>query len=63
VSVEKLVADDTAVLMLCSGTQTLSYFDPTCGVPVDQYLWLNELHPTYPVHNLMASQIVQQFTG
>ena len=43
-----------------SGTPTLSYLDPSCGIPVDQYLWLNDLHPTYPMHNLIASRIVQQ---
>jgi len=42
-----------------SSTQTLTYFDPTCGVPIDEYFWLNRLHPTYPVHNFMGSQITQ----
>ncbi|KAL8937436.1 MAG: hypothetical protein Q9216_004424 [Gyalolechia sp. 2 TL-2023] len=45
------------------GTPTLTYLDPSCGVPVNAYLWLNDLHPTYPVHNLIASQIVQQITS
>ncbi|KAI4288642.1 MAG: hypothetical protein L6R35_002095 [Caloplaca aegaea] len=44
------------------GTPTLTYLDPSCGVSVNAYLWLNDLHPTYPVHNLIASQIVQQIT-
>ena len=42
-----------------SGTPTLTYFDPSCGVPVNEYFWLNSLHPTYPMHNFMASQIVR----
>ncbi|KAI4255285.1 MAG: hypothetical protein L6R42_006813, partial [Xanthoria sp. 1 TBL-2021] len=44
------------------GTSTLTSLDPSCGVPVNAYLWLNDLHPTYPVHNLIASEIVQQIT-
>lgn len=50
-------------LVDCSGTPTLTYLDPSCGVPVNEYLWLNDLHPTYPMHNLIASQIVQQITS
>lgn len=38
----------------------MNYFDPSCGIPVNEYLWLNDLHPTYPIHNLIASQIVQE---
>ena len=38
---------------------TMSYYDPVCGVPIDQYFWLNTLHPTYPMHNFLASQITQ----
>ncbi|KAL8657015.1 MAG: hypothetical protein Q9226_002342 [Calogaya cf. arnoldii] len=44
------------------GTPTLTTLDASCGVPVNAYLWLNDLHPTYPVHNLIASEIVQQIT-
>ena len=46
-----------------SGTPTLTYLDPSCGVAVNDYLWLNDLHPTYPMHNLIAAQIVQQITS
>lgn len=42
-----------------SGTPTLTFFAPSCGVPVDEYLWLNGLHPTYPMHNFIASQAVK----
>lgn len=38
---------------------TMSYYDPVCGVPIDQYFWLNTLHPTYPMHNFLSSQITQ----
>ncbi|KAL9000873.1 MAG: hypothetical protein Q9169_000628 [Polycauliona sp. 2 TL-2023] len=44
------------------GTLALTSLDPSCGVSVNAYLWLNDLHPTYPMHNLIASQIVQQIT-
>ncbi|KAL8812819.1 MAG: hypothetical protein Q9200_000748 [Gallowayella weberi] len=44
-------------------TPDLISFDPSCGVSVNKYLWLNDLHPTYPMHNLIASQIVNQITS
>ena len=46
-----------------SGTMTLTYFDPTCGVPINAYFWLNTLHPTYPMHNFLGSQITQFITS
>lgn len=49
-------------LTKCSGTPTLTSSDPSCRAPVNGYLWLNDLHPTYPMHNLIASEIVQQIT-
>ncbi|KAI9698546.1 MAG: hypothetical protein M1820_007436 [Bogoriella megaspora] len=42
-----------------NGTPAQNTFDPSCGVPVDQYFWLNTLHPTFPVHNATAAQIVK----
>ena len=42
-----------------SGTPTMAYLDPSCEIQVNEYFWLNDLHPTYPIHNFMASQIVQ----
>ena len=38
---------------------TMSYYDPSCNIPIDQYFWLNTLHPTYPMHNFLASQITR----
>lgn len=32
---------------------------PECPHAVNQYLWLNDLHPTYPVHRLWARQIAE----
>ena len=43
----------------CSGTMKMMSFHPACGTPIDQYLWADTLHPTYPMHNFMASQIKQ----
>lgn len=48
-----------AELITFSGTPTLTYFHPSCGVPVNEYLWLNDLHPTYPMHNFLASQVAR----
>ncbi|MCJ1224242.1 hypothetical protein MMC12_000886 [Toensbergia leucococca] len=43
-----------------SGTPAENTYTPSCGIPVDEYLWLNNIHPTSPIHELMASQIVSQ---
>lgn len=40
-----------------NGTPTETYFNATCGIPVNEYFWLNSLHPTYPMHNVLAQQI------
>lgn len=42
-----------------SGALSMTYFDPSCGFPLSAYFWLNTLHPTYPMHNFMGSQITQ----
>lgn len=39
------------------GTPTETYFNASCGIPVNEYFWLNTLHPTYPMHNVLAQQI------
>ncbi|KAL8757949.1 MAG: hypothetical protein Q9184_004070 [Pyrenodesmia sp. 2 TL-2023] len=36
----------------------MDWFDPMCGLRVDEYFWSNELHPTWPVHDAMAGEIV-----
>lgn len=41
-----------------SGTPNLDTLDPGCGIPVNQYFWLNSLHPTYPMHDVVAEQVV-----
>lgn len=37
----------------------MDYYDPTCGIPVNEYFWLNSLHPTYPIHNVLAEKVSQ----
>jgi phospholipase/lecithinase/hemolysin len=46
-------------LIFNSGTPTEDYLDPRCYIPVNQYFWLNGLHPTYPIHDVMAEHIVK----
>ncbi|KAL8927053.1 MAG: hypothetical protein Q9208_002599 [Pyrenodesmia sp. 3 TL-2023] len=41
-----------------SRAPTMDYFDPKCGLRVDEYFWANALHPTWPVHDAMAGEIV-----
>ena len=45
------------------GTTAEDTFDPSCGVPVNQYFWLNTLHPTYPMHDAMAQAIAAQLSA
>ena len=40
-----------------NGTSALTTFDPSCVAPLDAYFWLNTLHPTFPMHDLLASEI------
>lgn len=39
------------------GMPTMTYFNESCGIPVNEYFWLNTLHPTYPMHDLLAERI------
>ncbi|KAF8850272.1 hypothetical protein BDZ45DRAFT_751925 [Acephala macrosclerotiorum] len=41
------------------GTPTTDYFDSECGIRVDEYFWLNALHPTYPIHDLIAEKVAK----
>ncbi|KAL9072669.1 MAG: hypothetical protein Q9157_005003 [Trypethelium eluteriae] len=43
-----------------NGTPKWDTFHPRCGVAVNEYLWLNNLHPTYPIHNATAHSIAVQ---
>jgi len=46
-------------LMVSSGTPTWYTKDASCDYAVNEYLWLNDLHPTFPVHNATAASIVE----
>jgi phospholipase/lecithinase/hemolysin len=43
-----------------NGTPTETYYDPSCGVPVNEYFWLNSLHPTYPMQDVLAQEVALQ---
>lgn len=34
-----------------------------CKVPADEYFWLNNIHPTYPVHDALAFEIATALEG
>ncbi|KAI1458822.1 carbohydrate esterase family 16 protein [Annulohypoxylon moriforme] len=40
-----------------NGTPNDNTFTPSCGVPVNEYFWLNNLHPTYPIHDVVAQGV------
>lgn len=40
-----------------TGPSDWNIYLPTCQYPVDEYLWFNYLHPTYPLHNVTARYI------
>ncbi|KAK8255794.1 hypothetical protein IWZ00DRAFT_139670 [Phyllosticta capitalensis] len=43
------------------GTPAMDTLIPSCEYPVNQYLWLNGLHVTYPMHDLLAEQLATTF--
>lgn len=45
-----------------NGTPTPTSFNATCGISVDKYFWLNSLHPTFRMQQLLASEIVKQLS-
>lgn len=49
--------------MICSGTPKPDTLIASCGVPVNQYFWLNSLHPTYPIHDVVAEQVVKSLAA
>ncbi|KAI0593252.1 hypothetical protein F4775DRAFT_523188 [Biscogniauxia sp. FL1348] len=40
-----------------NGTSDQDTLDPSCGVAVNEYFWLNNLHPTSPIHEVVALEI------
>lgn len=47
------------MLISNSGTPTWYTKEPSCQYAVNEYLWLNSLHPTFPMHNATASSIAK----
>ena len=45
-----------------NGTPSWYTFNATCGVPVDEYFWLNSLHPTFRMHNATAEAIAEELS-
>ena len=35
------------------------YYDPSCGVRIDEYLWIDGSHPTWPMHQAIATEVVK----
>ncbi|KAJ4381828.1 hypothetical protein N0V86_003193 [Didymella sp. IMI 355093] len=42
-----------------NGTPTWYTKDPSCQYAVNEYLWLNSLHPTFPMHNATAASVAK----
>ena len=36
---------------------SINFKDPSCDYAVDEYFWLNVMHPTYPAHEVHAAQV------
>lgn len=45
-----------------NGTPSWYTLNATCGVSVDEYFWLNSLHPTFRVHNATAAAIAEMLS-
>jgi phospholipase/lecithinase/hemolysin len=41
------------------GTPELNTLYSNCTYPVNEYFWLNDLHPTYVVHMLLAKEVAE----
>ncbi|MCJ1307704.1 hypothetical protein MMC25_001352 [Agyrium rufum] len=46
-----------------NGTPAEDTFNATCGIPVNQYFWLNTLHPTYPMQQVIAKEVAAELTA
>lgn len=40
-----------------SGTPEWDTYIESCGHAVDEFFWLNSLHPTYPIHDVVAEGV------
>jgi len=43
-----------------NGTPAMDTFNATCGYPVNEYFWLNSLHPTYPMQDVLGQEVAKQ---
>jgi len=50
-------------LTYAQGTRESNTYYEECGIPVDEYFWLDHLHPTYRIHDVIASAIAKQLAG
>lgn len=46
-----------------NGTPAMNTFIASCEYPVDEYFWLNTLHPTYRMQNVLAMEIANQLSA
>ncbi|TRX95575.1 hypothetical protein FHL15_003533 [Xylaria flabelliformis] len=46
-----------------NGTPAQDTLDASCGVPVNQYFWLNNLHPTSAIHEVVAKGVADLLTA
>lgn len=46
-----------------NGTPSQDTFVASCGVPVIEYFWLNSLHPTSPMQEVLAQAVADQLTA
>lgn len=45
------------------GTPDLERFDSRCEFQADQYLWADDVHPTYAIQNATAALVVEDCMG
>jgi phospholipase/lecithinase/hemolysin len=45
-----------------NGTASWYTFYPNCSLPVDEYFWLNSLHPTFRMMNVTAQEIARELS-
>lgn len=46
-------------MIIPRGTPTGDTFIEKCGVPVNEYFWLNSFHPTGAIHEVVADQVAK----
>ncbi|KAI1345836.1 hypothetical protein F5Y01DRAFT_322708 [Xylaria sp. FL0043] len=46
-----------------NGTPAQDTYDASCGVPVNEYFWLNNLHPTSAIHQVVAKEVADLLTA